>query len=436
MNAQLEYRKRLMSGLEASRLIKDGQTVFQTSEPVSILKALRERYLEYNNLTVVSMGMTNCAAHHFEDPELNGHIRAVHSYMTKVEHQAQKRGRIFEYRAAHMSEMEDLIRSIRPDYVLIASHGMDENGNFQLGHNPIGAVAAVEAGAKAIVEVNPNIPLLNTDYNIVNIRDVAAICEGNTPITFYPTPVPDEKAKKIAGYIGERVQDGATIQVGFGSVPDAVAMALMAYGKKDLGIHTEVLTPSMVRMIMNGTVNNSKKTVEKGKTVFGFLNPSEESLKFMHGNDTFVSKQIGWINNRNVIMQNYRMTSINACLGVDLKGQISSETLGFRHYSGTGGQLDFVYGARRAPEGQSFLTMNSTVEKPDGTRISKICLNFEPGTVVSVSRNDVDKVVTEYGVAELLYKTDSEKAKALISIAHPDFRDELTFQAKKHGIIV
>jgi 4-hydroxybutyrate CoA-transferase len=130
------------------------------------------------------------------------------------------------------------------------------------------------------------------------------------------------------------------------------------------------------------------------------------------------------------------MTSINACLGVDLKGQISSETLGFRHYSGTGGQLDFVYGARRAPEGQSFLTMNSTVEKPDGTRISKICLNFEPGTVVSVSRNDVDKVVTEYGVAELLYKTDSEKAKALISIAHPDFRDELTFQAKKHGIIV
>lgn len=436
MNAQLEYQSKLMTGLQASYLIKDGQTIFQSSEPVSIMKALRERYMEYNNLTVVSMGMTNCAAHHFEDPELNGHIRAVHSYMSKVEHQSQKRGRILEYRAAHMSEMEDLIQRVKPDYVLIASHGMDENGNFHLGPNPLGSVAAVQAGAKAIVEVNPNIPLLNTDYNIVNIRDVAAICEDNSPITFYPTPVPDEKTKKIAGYIGERVQDGATIQIGFGSVPDAVAMALMSYGKKDLGIHTEVLTPSMVRMIMNGTVNNSKKTVEKGRTVFGFLNPSEESLKFMNGNDTFVSKQISWINNRNVIMQNYRMTSINACLSVDLKGQVSSETLGFRHYSGTGGQLDFVYGARRAPEGQSFLTMNSTVEKPDGTRISKICLNFEPGTVVSVSRNDVDKVVTEYGVAELLYKTDSEKAKALISIAHPDFRDELTFQAKKHGIIV
>lgn len=437
MNNLETFNSKMTTASKCLELIKDGDTIFQAGEPCELLKEIYLQRDRYSDLKLVSMGFCLPTVHHILDPVMNDHLKLFFSYCTRAEYLAAKAGRKFEYRAAHMSEMEDLISRIRPDWTFTISNGkLSEDGYLTLGTNPLGVIAAVKAGSKVLVEINPNVPDIPTTYNRIHINDITAMCPGNHPLANMPAVEMNEKSIKIAEFIAERIDDGATLQVGYGSVPDAVLHALSNCGKKDLGIHTEVLTQSMVSMMKDGTVNNSRKTVEPGKTVFGFTAGNKEMYDYINENPHIESKSVKWINDRNIISANYKLTSINACLGVDLKGQISSETIGMTHYSGSGGQVDFVYGARHSEGGQSFLTMNSCVEKPDGTKISKITLAPPLGSVITVTRNDVDKVVTEYGVAELLYKTDSEKAKALIAIAHPDFRDELTYQAKRAGYII
>lgn len=437
MNYEEMLKKKTISATECVKRIKDGETVFQAGEPTEILEEICVQKDRFHDLKMISMGFTNAVAHHIMHPFMNDHVKLFFSYCTKGEYLAAKAGRKFEYRAAHMSEMEELIFRSKPDWVVTLSNGVvSEDGYIKLCTNPLGVIAALKSGSRVLVEINPNVPDIPTDYNRIHVDDITAACHGSTPLADMPPVEADEKALKIAGYIAERVEDGATLQVGYGSVPDAVLSALAGSGKKDLGIHTEVFTMAMIDMLKKGIINNSKKTVERGCTVFGFTAGNKEMYDYLNGNQHVKSMPVSWINDRNVIAANYKLTSINACLGVDLKGQVSSETIGTTHYSGSGGQLDFVYGARHSLGGQSFLTMNSCVEKPDGTRISKITLTPPIGSVITVTRNDVDKIVTEYGVADLLYKSDSEKAKALIAIAHPDFRDELRFQAKQVGYII
>jgi 4-hydroxybutyrate CoA-transferase len=206
--------------------------------------------------------------------------------------------------------------------------------------------------------------------------------------------------------------------------------------KKDLGIHTEMFVESMVDLIECGAVTNAKKTIDAGKTIFGFGRGSQRMYDFMNNNADMETRSFNYVNNPTVIGQIDNFISINATLAVDLMGQCFSESIGFRQFSGTGGQVDFSRGAWNSKNGKVFICTPSSLTKKDGTRMSKIVLLPAPGSIVTTTRTDVMYVVTEYGVADLRNETVANRAKRLIAIAHPEFREELTAQAKEHGLII
>ena len=233
------------------------------------------------------------------------------------------------------------------------------------------------------------------------------------------------------GLIAERIPDGACLQLGIGAIPDATGMALKA--KHDLGIHTEMFTDSMVELIECGAVNNSKKQIHRGKTVTTFAFGSQRIYDYIDDNPAVEILPVEYVNDPDVICQNDNMISINAAVEVDLFGQVCAESVGTKHMSGSGGQIDYVRGACQSRGGKSFIAFTSTAK---GGTISKIKSILTPGAVVTTSKNDVDYIVTEYGGAHLRGRSVGERARQLIAIAHPDFRDELTFEAKKRGIMI
>jgi 4-hydroxybutyrate CoA-transferase len=429
-----EYEKKLGSAMEITAEIKSGDKIFTCGEPSALLKTLYDRREQYDNVKLYGMGLGANDRHGILNPEMNGHVDFHISYGMRGEYMAHKKGRNIGYCAAHMSEMESLIKQgIRPDYLMAQATPMDEEGYFTFGVRPLGGRASADVGAKVLLQVNRNLPVVRTSYNRIHISEVYGVCEADEPMMQVPDIESTEVEKQMAARIVERIPNEATMQLGFGGIPNAVGKFLEHH--KDLGLHTELLTNSMIHLMKMGVINNSKKTLEPGKTLFGFCSGNQEMFDYMDGNPNIEARSVSWINNPVNIAKNRRMVSINSCIAVDLKGQVCSETIGLTHYSGTGGQVDFVKGARMAEEGQSFIAMPSVQIRSDGSRVSKITLTLAPGSAVTTTRNDVDKIVTEYGVAELLYRSDCEKAKSLIAIAHPDFRDQLYFDAKKAGII-
>ena len=234
----------------------------------------------------------------------------------------------------------------------------------------------------------------------------------------------------IADYVAELVQDGATLQFGIGALPDAIAKNLT--DKKHLGVHSETLTTALMDLVKVGALDNSMKTLNPGVCVGAQAAGTQEFYDFISDNPMFELYPVDYVNNPAIIGQNYRQTSVNSCLEVDLKGQVNSETVNGRQVTGIGGQLDHVRGAQLSEGGLSVIALTSTAK---GGTISKIVPYFAPGNITSVSRYDVQYIVTENGVANLRFKTERERAKLLISIAHPDFRDQLTFEAKKLGVL-
>ena len=255
--------------------------------------------------------------------------------------------------------------------------------------------------------------------------------EYNHDLPVLPPVQLDEVSKTIGGLIAERIPDGACLQLGIGAIPDATGMALKA--KHDLGIHTEMFTDSMVELIECGAVNNSKKQIHRGKTVTTFAFGSQRIYDYIDDNPAVEILPVEYVNDPDVICQNDNMISINAAVEVDLFGQVCAESVGTKHMSGSGGQIDYVRGACQSRGGKSFIAFTSTAK---GGTISKIKPILTPGAVVTTSKNDVDYIVTEYGVAHLRGRSLGERARQLIAIAHPDFRDELTFEAKKRGIMI
>ena len=241
----------------------------------------------------------------------------------------------------------------------------------------------------------------------------------------------DEVSITIGNLIAEQIPDGACIQLGIGAIPDATGMALKA--KHDLGIHTEMFTDSMVELIECGAVNNSKKQIHRGKSVTTFAYGSKRIYDYIDDNPAIEILPVNYVNDPNVICKNDNMISINAALEVDFFGQVCAESVGTKHMSGSGGQIDYVRGACQSKGGKSFIAFTSTAK---GGTISKIKSILTPGAICTTSKNDVDCIVTEYGIAHLRGRSLGERTKQLIAIAHPDFRDELTFEAKKRGILI
>ena len=328
----------------------------------------------------------------------------------------------------------DVPRHIRVEYeydaFCVSVSPMDSHGYFSLANNGSYAEAMMDKAKRIFVEVNDQQPrcLCGTQ---IHVSQVDAIVEFNHELPVLPPVVIDETSRTIGNLIAEQIPDGACIQLGIGAIPDATGMALKA--KHDLGIHTEMFTDSMVELIECGAVNNSKKQIHRGKSVTTFAYGSKRIYDYIDDNPAIEILPVDDVNDPAVICKNDNMISINAALEVDFFGQVCAESVGTKHMSGSGGQIDYVRGACQSKGGKSFIAFTSTAK---GGTISKIKPILTPGAICTTSKNDVDYIVTEYGIAHLRGRSLGERTKQLIAIAHPDFRDELTFEAKKRGILV
>ena len=319
---------------------------------------------------------------------------------------------------------------ISVDYAVFTVSPMDTEGFFSVGAVG-GSVEAVIKKAKNIyLEVNENMPYLPCSPKI-SVCDIHGLCENNILLPTLPPVGIDEKSAKIGALIAERISDGATIQLGIGSIPDAVGTALKE--KRHLGIHTEMLTDSMIALLKSGAVDNSMKPIHTGKTVAAFALGSKEMYDYMDHNPDIEMLSVDYVNDPSVIAQHDHFVSVNAAMEVDFFGQVCAESIGTRHYSGTGGQVDYVRGAVKSRGGQSFIAFTSTAKNDT---ISKIKPILTPGAIITTSKNDVDMIVTEYGVAKLRGKTLKQRTKELIGIAHPKFRDELLYEARKRNLLL
>ncbi len=316
------------------------------------------------------------------------------------------------------------------DAVVLAASPMDKHGYFSLSCTSSYSEAMLDKTGRVYIEVNRELPRAVCGTQ-VHISRVDAIIENDHPLPVLPTAAPDALSTTIGGYIAELIPDGACIQLGIGAIPDAVGAALKS--KHDLGIHTEMFTDSMVELIECGAVNNSKKQIHRGVSVTTFAFGSQRIYDYINDNPAIALMPVDYVNDPNVICRNDNMISINAALEVDFWGQVCAESVGTKHMSGSGGQIDYVRGATQSKGGKSFIAFSSTAK---GGTISKIKSTLTPGAVCTTSKNDVDYIVTEFGVAHLRGQSLASRTRQLIAIAHPDFRDQLSFEAKQRGIMI
>jgi RimJ/RimL family protein N-acetyltransferase len=289
--------------------------------------------------------------------------------------------------------------------------------------------AAVEAAEIVIAQINPRMPRIPGD-GFGSVEDVDHLVYCDEPLLEYHDPVPGDIARRIGGYVARIVEDGSTIQVGYGSVPNAVLASLG--DKKHLGVHTELFTDGLADLMKSGVVDNTRKTIDRGKAVASFSMGTAATYEFLDNNPLVEFRSIDYTNSPLVIARNRRMTAINSCIEIDLSGQATAESLGGVHYSGIGGQADFMRGSVLSPGGRSILALPSTA---DGGRASRIVPTLKPGSGVTLGRGDVHYVVTEHGIAYLHAKNLRERAMDLIAISHPDHRTWLVEEAKRLGLI-
>ncbi len=336
-----------------------------------------------------------------------------------------------DYTPVFLSQVPGLFqRKLVPvDVALIQTSLPDEHGFMSLGISVDIVKAAAENAALVIAQVNARMPRVLGE-TFINIKDVDFIVPCDEPLLEYTDTVSDEIAQKIGNYVARIVQDGDTIQVGYGSIPNAILAHLQ--NKEHLGVHTELLTEGIVDLMKRRVVDNSRKVLNPGKTVAAFCMGTQETYEYLHDNPGIEFRPVNYTNNPTVIARQRNMTAINSALEMDLSGQATAESIGKTFYSGIGGQADFMRGAVLSPGGKTILAMQSTAE--DGT-VSRIVPFLKEGAGVTLSRGDIHYVVTEYGIAYLHGKNIRERAMDLIAIAHPSFRSQLIEEARERKLI-
>ncbi len=336
-----------------------------------------------------------------------------------------------DYTPIFLSQVPGLFkrRILSVDIALIQTSLPDHHGFLSLGVSVDIVKAAAGSARLIIAQVNPQMPRVQGD-GFLHISEVDYVVPFDEPLLEYRSTVPDAIATRIGRYVARIVEDGDTIQVGYGSVPNAIMSALGR--KKHLGVHTELLTDGLVDLIRKGVIDNSRKTVDQGKTVTSFCMGSRDTYDFIDGNPTIEFKTIDYTNDPVVIARQERMCAINSVLQIDLTGQATAESIGRSFYSGIGGQADFMRGAIMARGGKSILAMQSTAQ--DGT-VSRIVAFLPEGAGATLNRGDVHYVVTEYGIAHIHGKNVRERAMDLIAIAHPAFRHQLVEEARRLHLV-
>ena len=422
------YEERLMTPEEAVRLVRSGDRVLVGSgcaEPETLVRALASRGPEVSDVEVVHL-MTLGTAEYVEQSSFRHNAFFIGANVRK----AVSEGRA-DYTPIFLSEIPALIRSgaRRVDVAMIQVSPPDRHGDCTMGVHVDIQRAAVESARVVIAEINPNMPRTFGD-TVINVSELTAVIETNAPLITLPPAEPDEVAMRIGGFVARLIDNGACLQMGIGTIPDAVLTYLG--DKKELGVHTEMFSDGLLQLLQNGNVTNTKKRIMPNKTVASFSMGTQPLYDFINENQRVVFYASDYVNDPRVICQNDKVVAVNSALQVDLTGQVCADSLGYRFFSGIGGQVDFIRGAAMSRGGKPVIALPSTAKR--GT-ISRIVAHLDEGAGVVTSRGDVHYVVTEYGVAYLHGKTIRERALALINVAHPNFRqDLLDFVQKKHYV--
>ncbi len=431
MSAQALYEQKRMTPGDAAELIRDGDAVVVPTgvgEPPVLLHALSERRHSLRKVSVSQILPLRKFA--YLDPETRANIRHDAYFFGGATRAGGQAGWV-DFIPAYFSELPMLIeRGLSPaDVVVSMASPMDEHGYFSLSLAPDYTMAAIRRARVVLLEVNPNVPFANGDCH-VHISQVSGLVESDEPLFEVGLPQIGPVQEAIGKYVADLIDDGATLQIGYGGIPDAVVMQLQH--KRDLGIHTEMIGDGILSLIESGAVTNRKKTFMPGKTVATFALGSQRLYRHLHRNPAVEMHPVDFTNDPYIAARNDRLCAINATLQIDLLGQCGSESLGHLPYSGTGGQVDFVRAANRSKGGKAFIVLPSTAKNDSVSRIAPV---LSPGTHVTTSKNDISYVVTEHGVAELRGRTAKQRAEALIGIAHPDFRAELRAAARKMNLL-
>ena len=431
MSVQSLYQQKRTTAAEAIRHVRNGDTVVvptAVGEPPSLLTALSDARREFRDVQISQILAVR--KYGYFDPETTDHVRHTAYFFSGASRQGGNEGWI-DFIPAYFSELPNLIsrQQIPADVVFSMASPMDEHGYLSLSLAADYTMAALKQARAIVLEVNPNVPFANGNC-LVHISQVAALIESEEPIMEVGLPKIGPVQKAIGKYVAEMIPDGATLQIGYGGIPDAVVMQLT--DKRDLGIHTEMLGDGILSLVEAGVVTNARKNLHPGKMLATFALGSKKLYQFLHRNPGVEMHPVDYTNDPYVAGQNDNLHAINATLQIDFLGQCGSESLGFAPYSGTGGQADFVRAANRSQGGKSFIVLPSTAK--DDT-LSRIVPTLSPGTHVTTSKNDINYVVTEFGVAQLRGKSAKQRTEALIGIAHPAFRDELRASARQMKLL-
>lgn len=425
MSVQEMYQQRRTTAAEAVRQVRNGDFIVVPTgvgEPPSLLTALSEQRLDFRDVKVGQI--LAMRKYGYIDPATVDHVRHVAYFFGGATRAGGQAGWI-DFIPNYFSEIPAQIErgQMPADVVFSMASPMDGEGYFALSLGADYTMAAVAKARAVVLEVNPNVPYAFGNCR-VHVSKVAALVESEEPVLEVGLPKIGSVQQAIGKYVADMIEDGSTLQIGYGGIPDAVVMQLTH--KRDLGIHTEMIGDGILSLVESGAVTNRRKNYLPGKMIATFALGSNKLYRFMERNPLLEIHPVNFTNDPSLAGMNDNLVAINATLQIDLLGQCGSESLGSAPFSGTGGQSDFVRAANRSRGGKAFIVLPSTA-KDDA--ISRIVPVLSPGTHVTTSKNDINYVVTEYGVAQLRGKSAKERARALIGIAHPAFRSELAAQA-------
>lgn len=426
MTWQEVYKSKLVSAEEAIKAIRDGDRVvtgFACGEPFGIERALIDNYENYHDVQITNM--LSLGDSPWCRPEMKGHFTLNCLFASKSNRKAILDG-VADFTPVNFSEIPFVIKNIiRPRVSVVMVSPPDSHGNVSFGTTVDYTKGTTDYCEVVIAQVNKHMPR-TFGNSTKHVRDFTYFVEIDEPLPGVKSVELTDVEKAIGKNCASLINDGDCLQLGIGGIPDAICEELR--GKKDLGLHSELVGDGVVKLLEDGIINNKKKQTHTGRTVLGAAFGSKILCDYINDNPAVEIYPIDYVNNPYVISQNDNVVSVNSCIQVDLMGQVVSDTIGLSQFSAVGGQVDFVRGAALSKNGRSIIAMPSTAKN---NTVSKIVPIIEDKSAITTTRNDVNCIVTEYGIAFLKGKTLKERAKALIRIAHPNFRDWLSDEFEK-----